>query len=154
MHISFFIAPFGPIFDRPHLREHLLVPQNLVYTGARNGSIKRYDTRQPSFESQSMLENRFMHMKTTQRPSNSIVYMNVVNGWQLLVSAIDGTVSSVLSVFYDFTFEATWKPEEGPWLTLSRGALCRSNCTTCGSRLVRTLACHSRETSTPINTAS
>ena len=60
--------------------------QNLVYTGARNGSIKRFDMREGS-SGHPVFDDKF-----TPESANSVIYMNSINESQLLVSTIRGEV--------------------------------------------------------------
>ncbi|KAI0251976.1 hypothetical protein BJV78DRAFT_382540 [Lactifluus subvellereus] len=59
--------------------------ENLVYAGARNGTIKRFDarTRAPG---RNLLGDVFAES------SNSITYLNIIRDWQLLVSTIRGAI--------------------------------------------------------------
>lgn len=59
--------------------------ESLVYTGSRNGSIRRFDTRTRA-SGTTLLSDMFT------RSSNSITYLNVIKDWQLLVSTICGTI--------------------------------------------------------------
>jgi len=59
--------------------------ESLVYTGSRNGSIRRFDTRTRAPGS-TLLSEVFT------RSSNSITYLNVIRDWQLLVSTMSGTI--------------------------------------------------------------
>lgn len=59
--------------------------ENLVYTGSRNGSIRRFDTRTRD-SGPALLSEVFT------KSSNSITYLNVIKDWQLLVSTIRGTI--------------------------------------------------------------
>jgi WD repeat-containing protein 21A len=59
--------------------------ESLVYTGSRNGSIRRFDTRTRA-SGTTLLSEVFTES------SNSITYLNVIKDWQLLVSTICGTI--------------------------------------------------------------
>ncbi|KAH9080574.1 hypothetical protein EDB83DRAFT_995340 [Lactarius deliciosus] len=59
--------------------------ESLVYTGSRNGSIRRFDTRTRA-PGPTLLSEEFT------KSSNSITYLNVIKDWQLLVSTIRGTI--------------------------------------------------------------
>ncbi|KAH9065448.1 WD40-repeat-containing domain protein [Lactarius vividus] len=59
--------------------------EGLVYTGSRNGSIRRFDTRTRA-PGPTLLSEEFT------KSSNSITYLNVIKDWQLLVSTIRGTI--------------------------------------------------------------
>ncbi|KAI0304451.1 hypothetical protein B0F90DRAFT_1815779 [Multifurca ochricompacta] len=59
--------------------------ENLVYTGSRNGSIRRFDTRTRAI-GPSLLSDVFA------KSSNSVVYLNIIKDWQLLVSTIRGVI--------------------------------------------------------------
>ncbi|KAH8998613.1 hypothetical protein EDB92DRAFT_1836182 [Lactarius akahatsu] len=59
--------------------------ESLVYTGSRNGSIRRFDTRTRA-PGLTLLSEEFT------KSSNSITYLNVIKDWQLLVSTIRGTI--------------------------------------------------------------
>jgi DDB1- and CUL4-associated factor 4 len=61
------------------------VNQSLVFTGARNGTIRRFDTRTRARD-QILLGEAFT------KPPNSITYLNIVRDWQLLVSTMRGAV--------------------------------------------------------------
>ncbi|KAH9049945.1 hypothetical protein EDB84DRAFT_846641 [Lactarius hengduanensis] len=63
--------------------------ESLVYTGSRNGSIRRFDTRTRA-PGPTLLSEEFT------KSSNSITYLNVIKDWQLLVSTIRGTGSRPL----------------------------------------------------------
>ncbi|KAF8262274.1 hypothetical protein EI94DRAFT_716681 [Lactarius quietus] len=76
--------------DIRHLETHsdvfaLHQEENLVYTGSRNGAIRRFDTRTRA-PGPTLLSDVFT------RSSNSITYVNVIKDWQLLVSTIRGTI--------------------------------------------------------------
>ncbi len=57
-----------------------------MYTGSRNGSIRRFDTRTRG-PGLTLLGEAFT------KSSNSITYLNIIKDWQLLVSTIRGAVS-------------------------------------------------------------
>ncbi|KAF8501025.1 quinon protein alcohol dehydrogenase-like superfamily, partial [Russula emetica] len=57
----------------------------LVYTGSRNGSIRRFDTRTRA-PGLTLLGEAFT------KSSNSITYLNIIKDWQLLVSTIRGAI--------------------------------------------------------------
>jgi len=59
--------------------------ESLVYTGSRNGSIRRFDTRTRA-PGLTLLGEAFT------KSSDSITYLNVIKDWQLLVSTIRGTI--------------------------------------------------------------
>ncbi|KAI9443186.1 hypothetical protein H4582DRAFT_1166474 [Lactarius indigo] len=59
--------------------------ESLVYTGSRNGSIRRFDTRTRA-PGPTLLSEVFT------KSSDSITYLNVIMDWQLLVSTIRGTI--------------------------------------------------------------
>jgi len=59
--------------------------ENLVFTGSRNGSIRRFDTRTRA-RGQTLLGETFT------KPSNSVTYLNIIRNWQLLISTIRGTI--------------------------------------------------------------
>ncbi|ETW81618.1 hypothetical protein HETIRDRAFT_417710 [Heterobasidion irregulare TC 32-1] len=61
--------------------------QNLVYTGARNGSIRRFDMREGS-SGHPVFDDKF-----TPESANSVIYMNGINESQLLISTIRGEIS-------------------------------------------------------------
>lgn len=65
-------------------------PQNLVYTGARNGSISRFDTRVDDARGQSLLSDIF------KSSANSVTDLHVAREWQLVVGNIDGSVCTLL----------------------------------------------------------
>jgi hypothetical protein len=66
--------------------------QCLVYTGSRNGSIRRFDTRTRA-PGLTLLGEAFT------KSSNSITYLNIIKDWQLLVSTIRGAVSFFVFFF-------------------------------------------------------
>ncbi|KAI9512383.1 hypothetical protein F5148DRAFT_973499 [Russula earlei] len=80
-----------------HQQEHL------VYTGCRNGSIRRFDTRA---RSPGLI-------LLGQASSNSIAYLNVIRDWQLLVSTIRGAIE-----IFDLRFLHLHHQETRPLLTL------------------------------------
>ncbi|KAF8478108.1 hypothetical protein DFH94DRAFT_81016 [Russula ochroleuca] len=57
----------------------------LVYTGSRNGSIRRFDTRSRG-PGLTLLGDAFT------KSSNSITYLNIIKDWQLLVTTIRGAI--------------------------------------------------------------
>ncbi|KAI9465522.1 hypothetical protein BJY52DRAFT_587734 [Lactarius psammicola] len=59
--------------------------ESLVYTGSRNGSIRRFDTR-------TRVPGPTLLSEVYTKSSNSITYLNVIKDWQLLVSTIRGTI--------------------------------------------------------------
>ncbi|KAF9807350.1 hypothetical protein IEO21_08262 [Rhodonia placenta] len=61
---------------------------NLVYVGARNGSISRFDTRLDTNNRQELLQSRF------EPTRSSITHLSVVQEWQLLVSTIRGDLET------------------------------------------------------------
>ncbi|KAJ3731286.1 hypothetical protein DFJ43DRAFT_999388 [Lentinula guzmanii] len=64
--------------------------KNLVYTGARNGSITRHDLRVPSEKNgQWLFQSRFSAGKDNTVPS-SVLYLKLVQDSQLLVSQMNG----------------------------------------------------------------
>ncbi|KAJ4482281.1 hypothetical protein J3R30DRAFT_3286341 [Lentinula aciculospora] len=65
--------------------------ENLVYTGARNGSITRHDLRVPSdkLSGQWLFQSRFAAAQNSAAPS-SVLYLKLVKDCQLLVSQMDG----------------------------------------------------------------
>ncbi|KAJ4001671.1 hypothetical protein F5050DRAFT_1560199 [Lentinula boryana] len=64
--------------------------ENLVYTGARNGSITRHDLRVPSEKNgQWLFQSRFSAGKKNAVPS-SVLYLKLVQDSQLLVSQMNG----------------------------------------------------------------
>lgn len=65
-----------------------------MYTGSRNGSITRFDMRLDDLRGQKLLEDVFM------AHSNSITHLNIVRDSQLIVSNMDGSVSSPLWVLH------------------------------------------------------
>ncbi|TFY70959.1 hypothetical protein EVG20_g2042 [Dentipellis fragilis] len=60
--------------------------QTMVYTGSRNGSIHRFDTRERTLSGLALLDDIFC------KNSNSAIYLNVVNEWQLVVSTVRGNI--------------------------------------------------------------
>ncbi|KAA1469948.1 hypothetical protein DENSPDRAFT_928516 [Dentipellis sp. KUC8613] len=60
--------------------------QTMVYTGSRNGSVHRFDTREPTPSGLALLDDRFCE------GSNSIVYLNAVDEWQLVVGSVRGNI--------------------------------------------------------------
>ncbi|GBE83050.1 hypothetical protein BKA93DRAFT_822511 [Sparassis latifolia] len=60
---------------------------HLVYIGARNGGIHRFDTRE-TFERQAMFNSRFTSTRS------SITHLSVVREWELLVSTIRGDLET------------------------------------------------------------
>ncbi|KAJ3747418.1 hypothetical protein DFH05DRAFT_810012 [Lentinula detonsa] len=64
--------------------------KNLVYIGARNGSITRHDLRVPSEKNgQWLFQSRFSAGKDNRVPS-SVLYLKLVQDSQLLVSQMNG----------------------------------------------------------------
>ncbi|CCM06213.1 uncharacterized protein FIBRA_08458 [Fibroporia radiculosa] len=61
-----------------HLKNHL------VYTGARNGRVDRFDTRLHTSNRQGLLEDRF------QRTTSAITHLSIVRERELLLSTIRG----------------------------------------------------------------
>lgn len=59
--------------------------QCLVYTGARNGSIKRFDTR-------TRAPGLALLGDAKTKSCDSVIYLNIIKDWQLLVSTIRGAV--------------------------------------------------------------
>jgi DDB1- and CUL4-associated factor 4 len=62
--------------------------QNLIYTGTRSGSIFCFDLRIEPSHRVKLFDS---DMPLSQR--SSMVYLNIVNEWQLLVSQLNGHVS-------------------------------------------------------------
>ncbi|KAI0269801.1 hypothetical protein BC834DRAFT_571988 [Gloeopeniophorella convolvens] len=60
--------------------------ENLVYAGARNGSVTRFDTRERASVGTALLDGAFA------RAHNSVTYLRVVREWQLLASTIRGNI--------------------------------------------------------------
>ena len=58
-----------------------------MYTGARNGSIARFDMRLPDLRGQKLLDDHFTI------GHNSVTHLNIVRSWQLLVGNMNGCVS-------------------------------------------------------------
>lgn len=56
-----------------------------MFTGSRNGSIRRFDTR-------TRARGQILLGETFTKPSNSVTYLNIIKNWQLLVSTIRGAV--------------------------------------------------------------
>jgi len=67
--------------------------ENLVYTGARNGSIARFDMRLDDLRGQKLLDDVFM------KQANSVTNLNIVRDWQLVVANINGGLG-----IYDLRF--------------------------------------------------
>ncbi|KAI0916877.1 hypothetical protein AcV7_005763 [Taiwanofungus camphoratus] len=62
--------------------------EHLIYTGARNGCIGRFDTRVDSHNMQELLAGRF------EQTTSSITHLSIVLEWQLLVSTIRGDLET------------------------------------------------------------
>lgn len=79
--------------------------QNLVYTGARNGSISRFDTRLDYSKGQRLLDEVF-------NQPNSVTHLNIVRDWQLLVGNMNGSVStcslSIIGVILGSSLGVSW----------------------------------------------
>ncbi|KAJ3982846.1 hypothetical protein F5890DRAFT_1603706 [Lentinula detonsa] len=79
--------------------------KNLVYTGARNGSITRHDLRVPSEKNgQWLFQSRFSAGKDNTVPS-SVLYLKLVQDSQLLVSQMNGEMCT-----YDTRFPMKYTP--------------------------------------------
>jgi hypothetical protein len=63
----------------------MCVKQCLVYTGARNGTIKRFDTR-------TRAPGLALLGDAKTKSCDSVTYLNIIKDWQLLVSTIRGAV--------------------------------------------------------------
>ncbi|KAF8625971.1 hypothetical protein AX17_006696 [Amanita inopinata Kibby_2008] len=61
--------------------------ENLVHTGARNGSITRFDMRLKTY-GQKLFDERFLN-----RPRSSVLHLSIVNEFGLLSSHMNGDVS-------------------------------------------------------------
>jgi len=57
----------------------------LVYTGARNGTIKRFDTR-------TRAPGLALLGDAKTKSCDSVIYLNIIKDWQLLVSTIRGAI--------------------------------------------------------------
>jgi len=67
--------------------------ENLVYAGARNGSISRFDTRLEALGGERLLDDVF------KTQTNSITHLKIVREWQLVVGNINGNLGT-----YDLRF--------------------------------------------------
>ncbi|PFH51254.1 hypothetical protein AMATHDRAFT_143108 [Amanita thiersii Skay4041] len=74
--------------------------QNLVYTGARNGSITRFDLRLKTY-GQKLYDDRFNNCARS-----SVLHLGIVNEYQLLASHLDGNL-----VLFDLRFP---RPQSTP----------------------------------------
>ena len=62
--------------------------QHMVYTGARNGTIDRFDMRIAEHRSQKLFDNRFADV-----PRSPVLHLNVIRDSELLISHMNGDVS-------------------------------------------------------------
>lgn len=76
--------------------------EHLVYTGARNGTINRFDLRQGGRSSQRLFTGRFDNrplVAQRQGQRSSVTNMQVIREWQLLASHMSGHLAT-----YDLRF--------------------------------------------------
>lgn len=64
--------------------------QNLVYTGTRNGSVERFDTRMPKYRSHKLFDGRFKNA-----PRSSVLHLSPIRDRELLISHLNGDVGDV-----------------------------------------------------------
>jgi hypothetical protein len=62
--------------------------QHLVYTGARNGTIERFDMRMAKCHSQKLFDTRF-----ADGPRSPVLHLNVIRQSELFISHLNGDVS-------------------------------------------------------------
>ncbi|EPQ51049.1 hypothetical protein GLOTRDRAFT_49552 [Gloeophyllum trabeum ATCC 11539] len=72
----------------------------LVYAGARNGSVTRFDTRTPKHQhGHDILNGRYKDRRS------SVVHMGLVDEWGMVVNGISGDLE-----MFDLRFSSTGKP--------------------------------------------
>lgn len=79
----------------PKLNGSDVLHQSLVYTGARNGSITRFDLRVPpdKLNGQWLFRSKTESGATRTTTPSSVLYLKLVKDSQLLVSQMNGEVS-------------------------------------------------------------
>jgi len=73
---------------------------HLVYTGARNGTIERFDMRMAKHRSQKLFDTRF-----ADSPRSSVLYLNAIRESELLISHLNGDL-----VTFDLRFSSIASP--------------------------------------------
>jgi len=73
---------------------------HLVYTGARNGTIERFDMRMEKHRSQKLFDTRF-----ADGPRSPVLYLNAIRESELLISHLNGDL-----VTFDLRFSSIASP--------------------------------------------
>lgn len=66
----------------------VFLQDNLIYTGARNGTIQRFDTRSGKQRGQKLFESRFF-----DAPRSSVLHLEPIRDSQLFVSQMNGDLA-------------------------------------------------------------